>query len=102
VVDPFLLHELTAHNGRVEWVGWSPDGTRLATACHWTVRVWDAVSGAELATLIGDHYNWVVSVGWSPDGTRLATASHDQTGGVWDAETGDEHDTKTRHTHQQI
>jgi hypothetical protein len=46
--------------------------------------VWDAVSGAELATLTG-HNGSVGSVGWSPDGTRLATASQDETVRVWDA-----------------
>ena len=82
------LTTLTGHTRPVQSVGWSPDGTRLATASRdETVRVWDAVSGDHLTTLTG-HTHWVRSVGWSPDGTRLATASDDNTVRVWDVREG--------------
>jgi tetratricopeptide (TPR) repeat protein len=66
-------------------VAYSPDGSRLATASgDHKVKVWDAKSGTELATLRG-HTVSVTSVAYSPDGSCLATASYDQTVKVWDA-----------------
>jgi WD40 repeat protein len=48
-----------------------------------TIRLWDAVSGAHLATLSG-HSNSVRSVAFSPDGTRIASGSYDSVLRVWD------------------
>jgi WD40 repeat protein/tetratricopeptide (TPR) repeat protein len=76
-------------------VSYSPDGARLATAGGvWyepgEIKVWDARSGAEIATLRG-HTGGVSSVAYSPDGTRLATASLvKRTVKVWDARSGAE------------
>jgi hypothetical protein len=74
----------------------SPDGKRLAGAQGDTVKIWDACSGAELATVRGPSWA-VTSVAYSPDGTRLAIAGlHvDEKWGVsevklWDARTGRE------------
>ena len=50
-------------------------------------RVWDADSGALLATLTG-HKGAVFSVGFSPDGVRLVSGSHDRTLRLWDAASG--------------
>src|SRR5437868_4778347 len=81
---------LKGHDGFVMSVSWSPDGKRVATACHdKTVKVWDAEKGQEALTLKG-HTDVVMSVSWSPDGKRLASASLDKTVKVWDAEKGKE------------
>jgi WD40 repeat protein len=62
-------------------VAWLPDGTRLASSSRdSTVRLWDAATGAALATLNG-HTEAVISGAWSPDGTRLASA--DETVRIW-------------------
>jgi WD40 repeat protein len=54
-------------------LAFSPDGTLLATADgDGVARVWDAVTGEELATLDPDS-GWVGSVAFSPDGSLLAT-----------------------------
>ena len=54
-------------------VTFSPDGTRLATACSdRSAQVFDAATGAELCRM--DHHGPVNAVAFSPDGTRLATA----------------------------
>ena len=53
-------------------MAFSPDGTWVSTGStdHFA-RVFDAVTGAELARLRHDH--GVYAVAFGPDGTRLAT-----------------------------
>jgi WD40 repeat protein len=54
-------------------VAFSPDGKRLASAGgDSAVKVWDAATGQEIATLRG-HSGYVWSVVFSPDGKRLAS-----------------------------
>jgi WD40 repeat protein len=69
-------------------VAFSPRGDLIATA-SWdqTARIWDAATGACLATLAG-HAGTVEAVAFSPSGTLLATGSGDATARVWDAATG--------------
>jgi WD40 repeat protein len=50
-------------------------------------RVWDAASGAPLATLTG-HKGAVYSVEFSPDGAHLVSGSRDGTLRLWDAAIG--------------
>jgi WD40 repeat protein len=81
---------LSGHDDWVRGVAWSPDSRRLATGSNdRTVRMWDPVSGRELAVLHG-HANWVRGVAWSPDGRRLASASNDRTARIWDPDNGTE------------
>ena len=79
---------LAGHMGLVNSAAFSPDGSRIVTA-SWdtTARVWDARTGAALATLSG-HKFWLNSAAFSPDGGRIVTASWDRTARVWDAKTG--------------
>jgi hypothetical protein len=72
------------HDGPVSSVSWSPDGKTLASA-SWdgTVRLWEAATGKEQATLQGHTWD-VTSVSWSPDGKTLASASLDNTVKLWD------------------
>ena len=66
----------------------SPDGSRVVTASEDnTARLWDAKTGAALATLSG-HTDTVDSAVFSPDGSRVVTASTDKTARLWDAKTG--------------
>jgi WD40 repeat protein len=61
----------------------SPDGSRVVTASFDnTARLWDARTGAALATLSG-HRAEVFSALFSPDGNRVVTASDDKTAGIW-------------------
>ena len=74
--------------GPVLSAAFSPDGSRVVTASlDHTARVWNAETGAEVATLSG-HGDWVWTAAFSPDGSRVVTASEDRTARVWDAKTG--------------
>src|SRR5262249_9315249 len=52
-----------------------------------TAIVWDAATGARIATLAG-HLAGVNRATFSPDGARIATGSDDGTARLWDATTG--------------
>ncbi|KAJ1455547.1 WD40-repeat-containing domain protein [Pelagophyceae sp. CCMP2097] len=66
----------------------SPDGKRVVTVSRdETAQLWDAATGAPLATLEG-HTSWVYSCAFSPGGKRIVTASMDSMARLWDAETG--------------
>ena len=76
------------HNGAVEVVAWSPDGTRIASgSLDHTVQVWDASTGHRLLTYSG-HSDGVLSLSWSPDGKYIASAGKDATVQVWDTKKG--------------
>jgi WD40 repeat protein len=68
----------------------SPDGRELFVLSmgDFTVRRWDAETGAPLNGLAG-HFNHVVHMSFSPEGQRLATASLDGTARVWDLRSGE-------------
>jgi WD40 repeat protein/serine/threonine protein kinase len=70
-------------------VTFSPDGRLLASAGggDMMVKVWDAATGKEQATLSG-HTSQVWSVAFSPDGNILASAAHDGTVRLWNPRTG--------------
>jgi len=77
------------HDGDVKSVSFSPDGSKVATACSdRTARIWDVASGAELQRLV--HGEFVDSVSFNPDGSKVATASDDDTARIWDVASGEE------------
>ena len=76
-----------SHDGVVNGVAFSPDGTRALTVSgDHTARVWDAASGKELLRM--SHDQAVRQAVFSTDGRRIATASDDHTAAVWDATSG--------------
>ena len=93
--DCYFQLALVGHNGAVVAAAFSPDGTRVVTESRDnTARLWDARTGAPLATLSG-HTN---SAAFSPDGTRVLTASDDDAARLWDARTGAALATLSGHT----
>ncbi|MBO6717568.1 MAG: WD40 repeat domain-containing protein [Rhizobiaceae bacterium] len=102
------INVLVGHEGPINGIVYSPDGSRIATSSgdyYWsssnsgdqTARLWDATSGAEIAVLRG-HEGHIRSIEFSPDGSRVLTASNDNTARIWDAADGREIRTLTGHS----
>ena len=76
------------HSRAVLSVGFSPDGRTIASGSRdSTIRLWDAASGEEIATMTG-HAGAVNSITFSPDGKTIASGGRDRTVRIWDAESG--------------
>jgi WD40 repeat protein len=88
--QPGVANPPRRYNTRVYGVAYSPDGKRVATCGEdMIVHVWDAITGAELATFSG-HKSAVWGIAFSPNGKHLASASSDRTARVWDLDGGKE------------
>ena len=67
---------LKGHALALASIDYSPDGRYVATGSYdKTAKIWDAVTGSEIATLRG-HEGTVEAVRFSPDGKILATGSY--------------------------
>ena len=98
-IRPILkpIYTLQDHIDRVNFVTFSPDDTKIATASHdGNAKIWDAQTGQLLRTLQNHtiqakttHEGPVSSAVFSPDGTKIVTASHDGNAKIWNTQTGD-------------
>ena len=80
---------LSGHDGDVNSLSWSPDGSKFVSGSDDdTLRVWDVATGNSETPLggVGD----VLSVDWSPDGTKLVSGHSNNYVRVWDATSGEE------------
>ena len=68
----------------------SPDGQRIVTVSSddYTLRVWDAGTGAPVGAPPPGDTGRVLRVAFSPDGTRIVSDNSDDTLRLWDAGTG--------------
>ncbi len=81
-IADLVLH----HPAGVASAAFSPDGTRIVTACYDDiVRIWNADGTGEPLALAG-HKDRVYSATFSPDGKRIVTASNDKTARIWNAD----------------
>jgi WD40 repeat protein len=82
-----LVHEPTKTvdaEGPVNALGFSPDGTTIATGgFKGVVRFWDAATGRESAPPLTGHTDSIETLAFSPDGRWLATGSYDRTARLW-------------------
>ncbi len=80
------------HTYMVDSVHFSPDGRRVASGAAYTdnvVRVWEPLTGKEVARLRG-HTSGIEVLAYSPDGKLIASGSQDGTVRLWGAATGRE------------
>lgn len=96
ITNAVLERTLSGHEGAVQSVAFSPDGTRILTGSRdKTARIWDARTGNLIETLNG-HESAVQSVAFSPDGAKVATGD-DGIARIWDTYTGSLIDTLIEH-----
>ncbi len=80
-----MLLSLRGHEGGVRHAVFSLDGRQVATTSEEdrSVRVWDAVTGEQIAVLEASDRTPIFS-NFSPDGTRLVSATWQGIAPIWD------------------
>jgi RNA polymerase sigma factor (sigma-70 family) len=83
------MRALSGHEGKVEWLEGSPDGSRLASGAKDGIRVWNLETGKTLIHLKGLHPAYKFFA-FSPAGGLLAALGADNTIRLHDVATGKE------------
>ncbi|HLO87946.1 MAG TPA: serine/threonine-protein kinase [Nostocaceae cyanobacterium] len=82
-----LVKTLSGHEDRVLSVVITPDGKMIASSGDRVIRLWNLITGEEVAELTG-HSQRVNVIVLSPDGQTLISGSDDKTIKVWNLATG--------------
>ncbi|MBG79762.1 MAG: hypothetical protein CMJ39_03505 [Phycisphaerae bacterium] len=83
-VDDALLLKFQAHQGPVDYLDYSPDGSLLATIGGDNfVRVWNTDDGEELLSFTEEDKKWS-SLSFSHDGSMLIAADYEDGLSIWD------------------
>jgi len=82
------LHLLVGHEAAIDDVVFAPDDRVVTASIDSSVRVWDAATGAALATLLGQSQQKMLAVAVSPDGAQIAAAGADPVVRIWAAPLG--------------
>lgn len=79
------------HSDYVTSWTFSPDGRTIVSGSRdTTVRIWNALTGAEKLPALRGHRDEIEQVIFSPDGTKLVSASKDATIRIWEVLTHEE------------
>lgn len=61
------MNNCTGHKNWVLCIAWSPDSSKLVSACkNGVIFVWDADSGQKLGAPMSGHKQWVTELAWEP------------------------------------
>lgn len=89
-----------ALNGRGHWVGWSPDGSKLAAKAGdlivWQFDKWTGQCLVQITKKQAPKYFALGNVAWHPDGVHIASPGGTPRDGalvIWDSRTGKEEKT---------
>ncbi|CAL2035014.1 unnamed protein product [Caenorhabditis brenneri] len=88
------LHTCKAHKSWVLCIAWSPDATKIASACkNGEICIWNAKTGEQIGKTLKRHKQWITSLAWQPmhkDPTCRLLASCGKDGNIfiWDTVKG--------------
>ncbi|MBE9119110.1 caspase family protein [Lusitaniella coriacea LEGE 07157] len=84
IETPKFNNMFLGHEGEVNWVAVSPDGTKVVSG-GWdgVVRLWDSEGNLMVKPFPG-HEDAITAVAFSPDGKTIVSASWDGTMRLWD------------------
>lgn len=86
------------HKRKVSACRFSPAANQLVSSADSELKVWDAFTGAHLATLLG-HSEKINCCSYSSDGSFIISGSNDMTTRVWDALIGQQRMELSGHEH---
>lgn len=92
-----VARTLGPHTNDVYAVAFSPDGRTIGTATWGAIKLWNAQTGAEMKTLIGQK-NEILTLAFSRNGSWLASGGEDRTVRLWDVASGREVRAITAHS----